>query len=456
MRDNIEDLSNKQNMDKSVENNFDELEGDSSYKGGFTSSDLEKICLLESDNELNYNLCVTSGKPKEDKASIFKLLNEGALNGVLTGGDTGIYKYKEIKEDSIQENEPNQEDDFASYEELLKNPIISKITGDKSTYLGTNTLTTSIIADGFSQEYDQSFAECMLAQFDPLGGPKTQIVRTFKGYLEVARPWGILHRSNCHSKNVERVYIADYYIDKYLLRNGDEISCMYVEKQGKYIVESLLTINDECYCNWDKNRVWFNDIKSVSKPIVLKADKDNACTKVVNGLEMCRGDFVSVYLKDASRGGGWIEKFIAGANSTFDKVVVINPKVKSNYQLVEGLNIVNFCAEFTDSRYKQTLTCLLGANYVKRLVELGKNVLVVVDDVNSVYALDECYNGEKPITKTLLSCVKSYKKGGSIMFGIVPFSKEEGDREYSLFKSLETVGLVIDKAEADIYSSYRA
>lgn len=456
MRDNIEDLSNKQDMDKYTENNFDELEGDSSYKGGFTSSDLEKICLLESDNELNYNLCVTSCKPKDNKKTIFQLMDEGVLKSELTGRDAGVYKYKEVKEDIAPENEPNPEDEFAEYEELLKNPIISKTTGDKTTYLGTNTLTTSIIADGFLQEYDQSFAECMLAQFDPLGGPKTQIVRTFKGYLEVARPWGILHRSSCHSKNVERVYISDYYIDKYLLRNGDEISCMYIEKQGKYVVESLLTINDECYSKWDKDRVWFNDIKSVSKPIVLKASKENACTKVVNGLEMCRGDFVSVYLKDASRGSGWIEKFIAGANNNFDKVVVINPKVKSNYQLVEGLNIVNFCAEFTDSKYKQTLTCLLGANYVKRLVELGKNVIVVVDDINSISALDEGYDGEKPITKTLLSCVKSYKKGGSIMFGIVPFYNEEGDKEYSLFKSLETVGLVIDKAEADIYSSYRA
>lgn len=450
MRNDTEDLSNKQNTDNDIKHKVKQLEGDSSYDGGFTSKDLDKILLLESDNELNYDLCVTPSKAKEDETSIFKLLNEGTVSGVLTGKDTGIYKYKEVKEEPVKED-----DEFAGYEELLKTPIISKVTGDKSTYLGINTLTTSIIADGFSQEYDQSFAECMLAQFDPLGGPQTQVVRTFKGYLEIARPWGILHRSNCLSKDAERVYISEYYIDKYLLRNGDEISCMYTENQGKFVVESLLTINDEGYSNWETDRVWFDEIKSVPKPIVLKTGKEDTCTKVVNGLQMCRGDFVSVYLNDNSRVGGWIEQFIADANNNFDKVVVINPKVKGNSQLIEGLNIVNFCAEFTDSKYKQTLVCLLAANYVKRLVELGKNVVVIADDINAISALDEGYNGEMPIMKTLLSCVKSYKRGGSIIFGVVPFSNEESERKYSIFKSMETVGLVIHKADADVYSSYR-
>lgn len=420
------------------------LQGDSSYKCDLSDSDLEQITLLEQDATINSDLFVVP-KEKQMDASLVGLFCEDSISGVKTGKDAGIYKYKPVK--GIE-----PEDNFDEYEELLKHPIISKATGDISKFTVAEEL-TSIIDPGISQEVDTSFTDCMLAQYDPWGGPETQVIRTFKGYLEISRPLGILRCGDGCLQEVETVYIPEFYIDKYLLRNGDEIGCVYNEVRGKFVVESLLTINGEVCSNWNTQREWFDDIQTTSRKLSIKAKENSELLNVINTLELRRADNVFVHLKNGVRESGWIKTCIKQLDLLFEKVVVINPKIRSVDEVVEGNNVVNFCAKFTDTTSKQIMACVLGANYVKRLVEMSKTVAVVVDDLNYVASLDNGFNGETPVLKTVFSCIKANKKGGAIMFGLLPASSVEGN--FNMLNSLETARLVVDKGEIDLFSSYR-
>lgn len=445
MEDNLDSLQ-KDKKGVSQPSKVD-VQGDSSYKCNLTDGDLSKITLLEGENMVNRDLFVVSGEPEMDN-SIFNLFSEGTISGVATGRETGIYKYKPIR--GVQPR-----DEFAEYEDLLKTPIISQITGDTGTFLEVDTPLTSVIAEGLSQEeYDTSFTQCMLAQYDPFGGPQTQVVRTFRGYLEIARPFGVLRSCNYCTQDIDKVYIPEYYIDKYLLRNGDEVACVYTENRGKFVVESLLSINGEVYSNWNVKREWFNDIVSTPKKIGVKSKNANICVDMINTLELRRGDNVFAYLNDGSREAGWVASFVHNLNAVFDRVVVINPKVRSLAEIVEADNVVNFCAGFADALKNQIMVCVMGANYVKRLVELGKTVAFVVDDLNFVASLDNSFNGETPVTKTVFSCIKANKKGGAIMFGVVPF-ENPNSAKFVPFKSFESVALIVDKGELDLFASYR-
>lgn len=466
MRDDLENLPNgdeifdvdaylgrKSNDTQPSDYSADDVEydGDSSYQCELTQADLDNISMIESRDTVNSDLFVVDIDAETDASGLYSLFTEGALSGEKTGKDTGIYAYKPVVEEPVKEKPAART--FFSYEDILNDPIIEATSDIVYGEIDDSSTTESIIAPGFSSGTEPAFMECMLAQYDPLGGPQTQVVRTFRGYLEVLRPMGILRANNCFEPDVGKVYVPEFYIDKYKLRNGDEIACVYTEQCGKFVLQSLLTINGVTYSNWDPERAWFDEISCEPKPISVKGSDTNKCIAIIRKLQLCRGDNVFVHFRDYARELKWTQEFIKLASELFDRVVVINPKVINDFELVNADNVVNFSAEVSDPTHNQIMACVMGANYVKRLVEMGKSVAVFVDHLHYLSSLDSGFNGENPVTKTVFSCIKANRKGGSIMFAMFPFSNVQ--KTYNFFNSFETVSLMVDKGEADLFSSKR-
>lgn len=450
MKEEFENLSNETQNFNEQDNENVIYDGDCSYRCTLNQADLDNIDRIESRDNVNNDLFVVATEATTGEA-MFSLFTEGALSSEKTGRDTGIYTYKPVREVLKQKEAKRKQ--FTSYEDILNNPIFEDTSSFVYGEIDDSTEPQGILAEGFYEGPTCGFSECMLAQYDPLGGPQTQIIRTFKGYLEVLRPMGVLRASNNYEQDVSRVYVPEFYIDKYKLRNGDEIACVYTEQSGKFVMQSLLSINGETYETWNVDRCWFDEIKCSPKQISAKGSDSNKCLSVIRGLSLRRGDNVFVRLKDHSRELGWLQKFIRDASELFDRVVIVNPKMRNGEELVTADNVVNFSTEFTDSVHNQILACVLGANYVKRLVEMNKTVAFIVDDLNYISTLDNAFNGESPVIKTIFSCIKANKKGGSIMFGLLPYSRVQGYP--AVFKAFETVNLIVDRGEADLYSSAR-
>ena len=71
--------------------------------------------------------------------------------------------------------------------------------------------------------------------------------------------------------------------------------------------------------------------------------------------------------------------------------------------------------------------------------------------------LDKDFQGEMPICKTILGSAKVCKEGSITSFTLVSLRADTINTfsVHNLFKSAETLGVVIDNNEVDIFNSYR-
>ena len=125
------------------------------------------------------------------------------------------------------------------------------------------------------------------------------------------------------------------------------------------------------------------------------------------------------------------------------------------YKYTDRWRITN---ESVNERIQNQITiAALGANYARRLIELGKNVAIIIDNLDAIVGLDNMHNGELPLCKTLLSSAIATKDGAITLFTLISLRTDSVGSYtlHELFKSAETLGVVVDNNEIDLYNSYR-
>ncbi|MBQ7798365.1 MAG: hypothetical protein IJ371_04510, partial [Clostridia bacterium] len=169
-------------------------------------------------------------------------------------------------------------------------------------------------------------------------------------------------------------------------------------------------------------------------------------------------DSVFLYLNKTSQKQKVLNGLLEELSDAFDKVIYINPQYTPNTITIKSYNVVKFCTHFANTARNQIISTLLGANYARRLIEMGKSVAIVIDDINSIMALDNEYTPEMPVSKTVLGSTKVTLNGGSNSFAIITLRSNDVNSYTlnSLFKSVETLGIVIENNEIDLFNSYRA
>ena len=415
--------------------------GDLSTLQEFSVRDLENIKLLDNQELINDNLIDISDELAI--GNIYALMDEGVLLGQPTGADLGIYDYEPIIDEKIVEDIPSY--DYLKYIAKWDTETNNNIEfGDDVKYLD-------------DCEDDYAFDNCILAEGNVLGGEESQIILTFRGYLEVTKSsFSIIRRCDGQDAPFSIVYMPEYYVRKYQLRNGDEIVCTCKENNGKMLMNSLLTINQISYYNWDYARPWFKNLTACNK--VRKLRTSGELTDAINKkFGLYKGDNVFIYINKTSQKSQTLSKLIDELSLIFDKVIYINPQYKMLDNISDRYNIAKFFTSFNDTFRNQATIALLGANYAKRLIELDNNVAIVVDDIDSILALDKVYESEMPISKTILGSTKSTKTGGISSFTMVPLrlNSMKTFANNNILKSIETLGIVIDRNQLDLYHSYR-
>lgn len=368
----------------------------------------------------------------DNEGNIYSLMEEGVLSDCKTGSDLGIYNYQDdIKCEDL---------DFTKYTSSEFVHSISDIDNEQ-TY--------------FKIEDDYLFRNCVLAEGNPLGGDDTKIVVTFKGYLEVTSDEFSIVRGFDEYGNVKKVYIYNDIIKKYHLRNGDELVGVCNDCDGRQVLKNLFTINQYSIYQWITDRRWFRDV-SVERNIQSMKGKGEYTKAIINKFGLFEGDRVFVYLSTDTVKNQMLVKFMKELSEMFDKVLYISPQSRQWKLFDKDLGITKFCTDINDSFHIQTTITLLGANYARRLVELGKRVAIVVDDIDAIMALDKDFMPEMPISKTVLGATKACKNGSCTSFVIIP--TRNNHKQYNLhdvFKSFETLGLVVENNEIDLFNSYR-
>ena len=117
--------------------------------------------------------------------------------------------------------------------------------------------------------------------------------------------------------------------------------------------------------------------------------------------------------------------------------------------------IIKFCTPInTKTKHKQNII-LLGANFAKRLVELGNKVAVIVDDAAMLMEIET--EIELPISKTVYSCSINSQYGYANSFTVISLKNKTANdiNLNSVLKNAETIGVVFDCNEIDTFNSYR-
>ncbi|MBQ3502917.1 MAG: hypothetical protein IJA72_04590, partial [Clostridia bacterium] len=311
--------------------------GDVSFRQEFTEEDLAGIELLGSNDLINptmfeYAVCDKVGNE-------YALMDRGVLNGVATGADLGMYNY-----DLITDTLPEED-------------LIYEVAED-----------------------DYEFEYCMLAEENPLMGTETKVIHTFRGYLEVTMPqekFSIIRKSVFDSKEESIVYMPQGYVKKYQLRHGDEIVCTYIEDKGKLLMNSLFTINGIYYKDWETDRPCVEEL-TISREGVCVETEEPCLGVIAKKYKLYQGDSAFVYINKNTSKTQVANLLINELAKSFDKVIYINPQSRPANLIDEGYNVVKFCVSAGEVYDVQRFIALLGANYAKRMIELGQNIALVV------------------------------------------------------------------------------
>ena len=417
--------------------------GDVSTKQEFSKQDLESIMLLDTQSTITMDL-INQNKLFNEESNIYSLLAENVLTNHPTGADLGIYDYEPI----TQEAKKVDSVDTLKY---------SNYSGRKSIDNSRSSVECVQFSNANEWEDDYCFNHCILAEGSALSTDETQVIITFKGYLEVTKSeFSFIRKCDCdNSTQFSIVYIPEYYIRKYQLRNGDEIVCTCKENNGKMLLNSLLTINQISHYKWDCNRPWFNDLveNTKVKPITKSGSYTEALVKKFG---LVKSDNVFVYINRNSQKAKVLDNIVNELSNLFDKVIYINPQNKST-KVLDSYNIVKFCAQYNDSLNSQLTVTLLGTNYAKRLIEMGKNIVIIIDDIDAIAELDNDFGAECPVFKTVLGCTKATTKGGITSFTLMSLRNDivNPNNIHHNYRSAETLGVIIDNNEIDLYNSYR-
>ncbi|MFQ6723832.1 MAG: hypothetical protein ACLRFE_00675 [Clostridia bacterium] len=359
---------------------------------------------------------------------ILSLFDEGVIDGVKTGVDLSIYNIYTTK-------------------------LADK--NNYSKYFDKGFIKTLDYADNSSKYYDDinDFSDCLLAEADPLNSV-TKIVTTFRGYLSITNDeFSIIKKCDCDS-GIDVVYIPQYYIQKYMLRQGDELVCTCNESNGKMIINMLLTINKISCSKWNIDRPWFNNQPLSNKSNYFKPA--GIYTKQIDTkFKLIEADEAFIYLNNTNK-PKMLNDLVQEFNQMFDNVIYINPNYK-HANAFYNVNVIKFCALFNKSLEAKITITMLGIQHARRLMELGKKVAIIIDDIQSVIALDNEYSTELPMCKTLFNT--NWVSNGSSITGfiIVP----ENSRHFNIndlpgiVKNAESLGIVVDNNEIDLFNSYR-
>lgn len=331
----------------------------------------------------------------------------------------------------------------------------SVLLGDYSSYIKDETYNLRKL-DNLGNEFE-NFNRCTLAQSDPLGWDGSEVVETFKGYLEINNSYGVLVDSEYSNTNRNPlVFITKGFINKYKLRNGDQIICTCKQYLGNKVLKDIISINGVAYNDWKSFRNNFNDL-AVVKSSELECNGEFV-DKVVREFKLMKGDTTFMYVNLDSSVEEVLKLLIKDISATFDTIIYINPNyISHSGKCPDCDNLVKFCTKFNETFTTQANISLLAVHYAKRLVEQGKKVGIIVDDINTIAVLDKDSNGEMPISKNILSCAQNTEAGSINVFAIIPVRPEiiSNLKMQDVFRSLETVGWVVRHNSIDVSSSFR-
>lgn len=270
------------------------------------------------------------------------------------------------------------------------------------------------------------------------------------------------------------VYISSSQIRRFVLRNGD-----WVEGIGRAPKETeryfgLLRVDKINGVEADKmvDRPWFDDLVPIypDKQIVMETTKDILSTRIIDLVAPIGRGQRGLIVSPPKAGKTWLLKEIANGITTnypdyHLMVALVGERPEEVTDIARGTKGEVIASNFDQSPREQVRVAEVTLDRARRLVEMGKNVVILLD---SITRLARAYNLSIPSSgrtlsggfdpaalfppKQFLGAARCVEDGGSLTIigtALVDTDSRMDDLIYEEFKGTGNMELHLDRKLAD-------
>ncbi|MCQ2556071.1 MAG: hypothetical protein MJ149_01935 [Clostridia bacterium] len=244
-----------------------------------------------------------------------------------------------------------------------------------------------------------------LAGYVELVASSTPVLWVRQGYSFVCYPFSVLK------------------VNELNLKTGDKVVVSAKEKDGVIVFDDVLNVNDTPISKYNPQRKDYLDFEHIdsNKNMEFKDEK-------FNKFNIQLGQNVYFYGNNNADNTNGVAELL-NSSKVENKIYINVSLAEKNKSMMDKVDAELFTAFVTDKEENILRTVSLALERAKRLLETGEDVLVAVDDVQSVASVDA---EGIPTTKNLITATKNAKDGGSISL----FAVFKADGNYSVFEKL--------------------
>lgn len=266
------------------------------------------------------------------------------------------------------------------------------------------------------------------------------------------------------------IYVSQSQIRRFWLRPGDKVSGVGRPPKEKERYFGLLKVEkvNGIDAEKSKERPWFNSLKPMypDKHLKLETDKENISTRIIDMLSPIGFGQRGLIVSPPKAGKTTILKdFAHGVTTNFPEVHLMavligeRPEEVTDIQISVKGEVV--ASNFDESPERQTRTAEIALERAKRLVEMGKDVVILLD---SITRLARAYNlvvnpsgrtltgGFDPAAlfpaKRFLGAARNCQDGGSLTIvgtALIDTGSRMDDLIYEEFKGTGNMELTLDR-----------
>lgn len=305
---------------------------------------------------------------------------------------------------------------------------------------------------------------------DRRSGTRDVPTKELSGVLDIMNEGHGYLRPNFLPDNTQDVYISQSQIRKFWLRPGDMVAGLGRPPKENERYHGLLKVEkvNERPAEESKDRPWFKNLKPIypNKLLKLETEQDILSTRVIDLLAPIGFGQRALIVSPPKAGKTTIIKNIAnGVTSNFPKAhlmaVLIGERPEEVTDIEMSVKGEVISSNFDESPERQTKTAEVALERAKRLVELGKDVVIVLD---SITRLARAYNlvvnpsgrtlsgGFDPAAlfpaKRFLGAARNCKDGGSLTIigtALLDTGSRMDDLIYEEFKGTGNMELTLDR-----------
>jgi transcription termination factor Rho len=266
------------------------------------------------------------------------------------------------------------------------------------------------------------------------------------------------------------VYISQSQIRRFWLRPGDLVEGLGRPPKENERYHGLLKVEkvNDLEPEVSKDRKWFSELTPIypNKQLVLGTDKDILSTRLIDLLSPIGFGQRGLIVAPPKTGKTTILKEIAdGVTANFPKAHLMavligeRPEEVTDIQMSVKGEVV--ASNFDESPERQTRTAEIALDRAKRLIEIGRDVIILLD---SITRLARAYNlvvnpsgrtltgGFDPAAlypaKRFLGAARNAKEGGSLTIigtALIETGSRMDDLIYEEFKGTGNMELTLDR-----------